>query len=199
MAKVRAELLLRVTNIRNLPPTLCTKKERKMKIRFAYWNVSKYFKNSPANSIEIRHAFEVFDAPEKVRRPYSKYLLSTLDSDFAENRFGSCDKLLNEIKKIEDEEIENFVFEYDGFIHYVNKNSVTFEHAIFGVCPHWPLWSCPLSHYKIAVQAARDFYALPESLNSEVVVELPESDMAQVTLFPPILSENEIAREENPR
>jgi hypothetical protein len=169
-----------------------------MKIRFAYWNVSKYFKNSPKNSIEIRHAFEVLGVHEKIRRPYSKYLLSTLDSDFSENEFGSFEKLLQEIKKIEDGEIENFIFEGDGFIHYINKNSVTFEHAIFGVCPHWPLWSCPLSHYKIAVQAARDFYALPESLKSEVVVELPESDMAQVTLFPPIFSEKEIALEAKP-
>jgi hypothetical protein len=163
----------------------------KMKIRLAYWDVSKYLKNGTSDGLEIRHAFEILNAPENIRRPYSKYLLSTLDSDFLKNRFGACDELLKEIQKIEDGEIEYFVFDYNGFTHYVNKKSAAFEHAIFGVCPHWPLWSCPLSHYKIAVQAARDFFAMPVSLETEVIVELPESDMAQISLFPPIMIERE--------
>ena len=162
-----------------------------MKIRFSYRDISKYFKNSTHAILEIRHAFEILDATENLRRPYSKYLLSTLDSDFFENRHKDCDLLLAEIKKLEDGELNNFYFEFDGFIHYVGGDSVTFEHAIFGVCPHWPLWSCPLSHYKIAVQAARDFFAMPVSLDTEVIVELPESDMAKVVLFPPKMIERE--------
>jgi hypothetical protein len=164
-----------------------------MKIRLAYWDVSKYLKNGTSDALEIRHAFEILDAPENLRRPYSKYLLSTLDSDFFENRHKDCDLLLAEIKKLEAGDLNNFNFEFDGFIHYVGRDSVTFEHAIFGVCPHWPLWSCPLSHYKIGVQAARDFFAMPVSLETEVIVELPESDMAKISLFPPKLAENKTA------
>lgn len=164
-----------------------------MKIRLAYWDVSKYLKNGTSDALEIRHAFEILDAPENLRRPYSKYLLSTLDSDFFENRHKDCDLLLAEIKKLEDSELNSFNFEFDGFTHYVGRDSVTFEHAIFGVCPHWPLWSCPLSHYKIAVEAARDFFTMPVSLDTEVIVELPETDMARISLFPPKLAENETA------
>ena len=162
-----------------------------MKLKFSYWDVSRYAKNKEPNYIEVRRAFEMIDASEKVRIPYGQYLLSSLDSDFLENRFGACDELLKEIEKIEAGKIEYFVFDYNGFIHYGNKKSAAFEHAIFGVCPHWPLWSCPLSHYKIAVQSARDFFAMPVSLDTEVIVELPDSDMAKVLLFPPIMIEIE--------
>ncbi len=162
-----------------------------MKLRFSYWDISQYVKNDEPNHRKIRRAFEMIDKSEKIRNSYGQYLLSSLDSDFLENRFGACDELLKEIEKIEASKIEHFVFDYNGFIHYVNKKSAAFEHAIFGVCPHWPLWSCPLSHYKIAVQAARDFFAMPVSLETEVIVELPESDMAQISLFPPIMIERE--------
>lgn len=164
-----------------------------MKIRLAYWDVSKYLKNIPKGAVEIRRAFEMIDVSESIRKPYSQYLLSSLDSDFSENRFGAFDELLKEIEKIEQGKSENHFFETNGFTYHIGKNSVTFEHAIYGVCPHWPLWSCPLSHYKIALQAARDFFALQESLDTEVIVELPESDMAKIVLFPPKLFENESA------
>jgi hypothetical protein len=162
-----------------------------MKLRFSYWDISQYVKNDEPNHRKIRRAFEMIDTSERTRNSYGQYLLSSLDSDFLENRFGACDELLKEIEKIEGGEIENFVFDYNGFIHHVSTKSAIFEHAIFGVCPHWPLWSCPLSHYKIAVQTARDFFAMPESLDTELIVDLPESDMAQIALFPPIMIERE--------
>jgi len=90
-----------------------------MKIKLAYWDVSKYLKNGTSDTLEIRHAFEILDATENLRMPYSKYLLSTLDSDFFENRHKDCDLLLAEIKKLEDGKLNNFYYEFDGFIHYV--------------------------------------------------------------------------------
>ncbi len=160
-----------------------------MKIRFFYLDISKYVKNSSSLNTEVLRTSEVLEASVSVKQAYRQDILSSLDSDFSENSFGACDELLKEIRKIEDGGIEYFVFDYDGFIHHVNKKSTTFEHAIFGVCPHWPLWSCPFSHYKIAAQAARDFYAMPASLDTGVIVELPDSDMAKVLLFPPIMIE----------
>jgi hypothetical protein len=170
-----------------------------MRIKFCYWDLSEYRKNCHHESTKIRRAFEMLDTPGNVGWAYGKYLLSSLDSDFSENEFGACDYLLEEIEKIESGETESYIYESNGFTHYIGRNSVTFEHSIFGICPHWPLWSCPFTHYKIALQAARDFYALPESMDTELIIELPESDMAQVTLFPPILAENEMALEKNPR
>jgi hypothetical protein len=32
---------------------------------------------------------------------------------------------------------------------------------------------------------------MPESLDTELIVDLPESDMAQISLFPPIMIERE--------
>ena len=162
-----------------------------MKIRFSYRDISKYFKNSTSDSLEIRHAFEIIDATEQIRKSYGQYLLSSLDSDFYENRFNDLDILIKKIESVEKREIKDYILHSGGFTQYISRYSVVFEHAIFGVCPHWPLWACPLSHYKIAVEAARDFFAMPESLDTEVIVELPESDMAQIALFPPIMIERE--------
>jgi hypothetical protein len=171
------------------------KRKVAVKIRLAYWDVSKYLRNTPKDTVEIQRAFEMIDVPESFRKPYSQYLLSSLDSDFYANQFGDCDELLAQVERVDRKEVENYIFESGGFTQYISKNSVTFEHAIYGVCPHWPLWSCPLSHYKIALQAARDFFALPESLDTELIVELPESDIAKIALFPPKLFENEAAKE----
>jgi len=162
-----------------------------MKIRFSYRDISKNFKNSTSDSLEIRHAFEIIDATEQIRKSYGQYLLSSLDSDFYENRFNDLDILIKKIESVEKREIKDYILHSGGFTQYISRYSVVFEHAIFGVCPHWPLWACPLSHYKIAVEAARDFFAMPESLDTEVIVELPESDMAQIALFPPIMIERE--------
>lgn len=164
-----------------------------MKIRFFYIDISKYIKNCNPLNTEVLRTSEILEASESVKKAYRQYLLSTLESDFFENRHKDCDLVLIEIEKLENGELNNFSFEFDGFIHYVSRDSATFEHAIFGVCPHWPLWSCPLSHYKIAVEAARDFFAMPESLGTELIVELPESDMAQIALFPPKISEKDDA------
>jgi hypothetical protein len=141
--------------------------------------------------LEIRHAFEIIDATEQIRKSYGQYLLSSLDSDFYENRFNDLDILIKKIESVEKREIKDYILHSGGFTQYISRYSVVFEHAIFGVCPHWPLWACPLSHYKIAVEAARDFFAMPESLDTELIVELPESDMAQIALFPPIMIERE--------
>ena len=162
-----------------------------MKLKFSYWDMSQHESGSQSIHRKIRRAFEMIDTSERTRNSYGQYLLSSLDSDFFENRHRDCDLVLIEISKLENGELNDFVCEFDGFIHYISRDSVTFEHAIFGVCPHWPLWSCPFSHYKIAVQAARDFYAMPASLDTEVIVELPESDMAKVVLFPAIMIERE--------
>ncbi len=164
-----------------------------MKIR--YFSHALY---SPANEVRsavsyIFRSAHLIDAPSSAKHAYSKYLFSSLDSDFSENRHGEFDKLLQEIDRIEKLEINYYIFEGQGFTHEISKKGVLFEHAIFGVCPHWPLWSCPLSHYKIAVQAARDFFAMPVSLDTELIVELPEADMAQIALFPPKMADKEKA------
>ena len=162
-----------------------------MKIRYFFYELA-----SPANEVRsavtyILRSAHLFDAPNSLQSAYSKYLFSSLDSDFSENIHGEFDKVLQEINRIERLEINSYVFEGQGFIHEINKKSVLFEHAIFGVCSHWPIWSCPLSHYKIAMQGWVKFLDFPKSLDREMIVDLPESDMAQVSLFPPTMIKRE--------
>lgn len=166
-----------------------------MKIRYFFHEIS-----SPENEIRpavsyILRSAHLLHAPDSVRHAYSKYLFSSLESDFFDNIRGDLDKVLQAINYIENGELGEYVFDGQGFIHKIGKKCVLFEHAIFGVCSHWPIWSCPLSHYKIAIQGWMKFLRTPESLDTELIVELPNSDMAQVTLFPLIFSENEIALE----
>ena len=47
-----------------------------LKIRLAYWDVSKYLINIPKDAVEIQRAFEMIDVPVSFRKPYSQYLLS---------------------------------------------------------------------------------------------------------------------------
>lgn len=107
-------------------------------------------------------------------RPYHTYLLSSLHSDFNENRFGACDDVLSEVERIERGEIDEYMYEGQGFMHIIRSEGVTFEHMIFGVCPEWPIWTCPLPHYKAALKGFRKFVKMPESINSELIIELPE-------------------------
>jgi hypothetical protein len=164
-----------------------------VKIRYFFYEIF-----SPSNEIRpaISYLFRsahLIDVPDSVRSAYSKYLFSSLDSDFSENRHGEFDKVLNEINRIEKLEIDNYVYEGQGFIHDINRKCVLFEHAVFGVCSHWPLWSCPFSHYKVAMQGWMKFLEIPESLGSEMIVDLPNSEMAQISLFPPKLFDKETA------
>ena len=164
-----------------------------MKIKFSYRKISEYGIKCPQNSIKIRQIFDMLETPKNMSWAYCKYLLSSLESDFYENHFNDLDILIKKIGLVECREIDGYVLDSGGFTHRITRKSVVFEHAIFGVCPHWPLWSCPLSHYKIAVQSARDFFAMPVSLDTELIVELPESDMAQIALFPPKMADKENA------
>jgi hypothetical protein len=60
---------------------------------------------------------EILEASDSVKKAYRQYLLSTLESDFFENRHKDCDLVLIEIEKLENGELNNFSFEFD-FINF---------------------------------------------------------------------------------
>ena len=145
-----------------------------MKVKFFY---KRY--HSPANELrgEIFNMAlygQLFGAPEEITAGYQSYLLSALSSDFNENRFGACDHVLSEVERIERGEIDEYMYEGQGFMHIIRREGVTFEHMIFGVCPEWPLWTCPLPYYKAVLKGFREFVKMPESIDSELIIELPE-------------------------
>jgi len=85
------------------------------------------------------------------------------------------DVVLQDIEKLERCEIEIASWGGDpGFEQTITREGVTFENGTFGECPEWPLWSCPLAHYKAALQGWRKFLDMPKSVDSELIVELPD-------------------------
>jgi hypothetical protein len=107
-------------------------------------------------------------------RPYAAYLFSALRTDFPEHSPEFCEEVMNAVERLERDEIDKYIWEGDGFTHTLTHDKVVFEHTIFGECPEWPIWSCPLSHYKAALLGWRRFIEMPEAIGTELIVELPD-------------------------
>lgn len=116
----------------------------------------------------------LIDAPPEISSQYKTHLLSSLSSDFVGSKYEFCDYVIQQIERLEKGEAAKYVWEGQSFVHTITRDGVTFEHSIFGECPEWPIWTCPLSHYKAALQGWRKFLEMPNALGSELIVELPE-------------------------
>lgn len=122
---------------------------------------------------QLWHTCNINSLPLNVKHPF--YLLcGALASDFYPNHPEHCDFVLQKIAQIESGEIEEYMWEGQGFLHYIKPDSVLFEHNIFGECPEWPLWSCSLAQYKAALLGWKKFIEMPKSIDSEFIVELPD-------------------------
>jgi len=108
-------------------------------------------------------------------RPYSTYLCSALSTDFPEYDPTFVDDVLEQVERIERGEIDAYEYEGDGFTQYITRDGVRFEHTVFGECPEWPIWYCTFAQYKAALQGYRRFLDMPKSIESELIVELPEN------------------------
>jgi hypothetical protein len=106
----------------------------------------------------------------------NKYLLAALDTDFSENFYGHIDEVLGAVAKIEVDELNEYEWEGQGFTSRITRDRVRFEHSVFGECPEWPVWCCTLAQYKAALQGYRRFLDLPKSIDTELVIELPEGE-----------------------
>lgn len=104
---------------------------------------------------------------------FEKYLLSALDTDYTTHTEW-CDQVLAEIDRLERGEITSYVWDGQGFQHRMTASKVIFEHTIFGECPDWPLWSCTLAQYKAALQGWRKFIDMPKSIETQLIIELPD-------------------------
>ena len=110
----------------------------------------------------------------KIGEPHPFYILSGALSDFLAHHPGLVDEALEDIAKLERGAIQTAEWGGEGFCHSLTPTKVTFEHAIFGECPEWPIWSCTLAQYKAALQGWRKFIDMPKSIDTELIVELPE-------------------------
>jgi hypothetical protein len=105
----------------------------------------------------------------------SKNYLPYLDTDFPAHHPEDIDNVLSEIEKLERGEVDITYWGGDpGFEQTITREGVTFEHGTFGECPEWPLWSCSLAQYKAALLGWKKFIEMPKSIDSELIVELPD-------------------------
>ena len=111
---------------------------------------------------------------EPLQRPYGKYLLRAIESDFWEHDLHRIDAALEDIAQIERGEIETAGWGNDAFSHLITRKDVTFEHTVFGECEVWPIWSCPLAHYKAALEGWRTFLNMTDDIGTELIIELPD-------------------------
>ena len=139
-----------------------------MKIRYFVHCYEGHDANDPYNL--FRYAIIV----DSESREFGNYLTSSLSTDFPAYRPEWAGKVLAEIEKLERGEIAEYTWSGDGFYHYIKSDSVTFEHSVFNECPEWPLWSCSLAQYKAALLGWKKFIGMPKSMDSELIVELPD-------------------------
>ena len=107
-------------------------------------------------------------------RPYKTYLASAIEADYWPDDIGRIDAALADIGKLERGEI-TLVFHGNTFSHGLTPTQAVMEHSDCGAVSHWPLWTCPLSNYKAALQGWRTFIKMPDDVASELIIELPEA------------------------
>ncbi len=140
-----------------------------MKVRFFV------YETRSSNGLH-RSPWRTSSIEDDVHCDYNKYLLSALDTDFSENRHGQVDEALDAVQKIERGELASFDTGGQSFWHHINQEGVRFEHNVFGECPEWPIWCCTLAQYKAALQGYRRFLDMPRSIESELIIDLPEGE-----------------------
>ena len=143
-----------------------------MKVRFYFYELKSHYGHPPS----LCQGSTVVNAFIPVAGDFNKYLLSAIDTDFSENRYGDVDEALAAVEKIEQGELNEFDTGGQGFCHHITQDRVRFEHSVFGECPEWPIWCCTLAQYKAALQGYRRFLDMPRSIDTELIIELPEGE-----------------------
>jgi hypothetical protein len=114
----------------------------------------------------------LIDAPELVANQFNEYLLSAIQHDYSEHDPEDCDEVLHDIKRLESGEISSCVAGTpDHFMHSLTATRVTLEHSIFN---EWPIWACTLAQYKAALEGWRRFIDMPKSIDSELIIDMPD-------------------------
>ena len=138
-----------------------------MIIKFSYYN-DEDFGLTAFSEIEFSQK-EIFEN-KKNKNEYIKYLVTGIMEDFPYEEI--IDDFLLKLEKIETEELKEIIWDGQAFQHKINKETVEFEHTIFGICEEYPIWSCKFEEYKRVLEGWEHFLKMEYSLESEVEVEL---------------------------
>lgn len=138
-----------------------------MIIKFSYYN-DEDFGLTAFSEIEFSQK-EIFEN-KKNKDEYIKYLVTGIMEDFPYEEI--IDDFLLKLEKIETGELKEIIWDGQAFQHKINKETVEFEHTIFGICEEYPIWSCKFEEYKRVLEGWEHFLKMEYSLESEVKVEL---------------------------
>ena len=138
-----------------------------MIIKFSYYN-DEDFGLTAFSEIEFSQK-EIFEN-KKNKNEYIKYLVTGIMEDFPYEEI--IDDFLLKLEKIETGELKEIIWDGQAFQHKINKETVEFEHTIFGICEEYPIWSCKFEEYKKVLEGWEHFLKMEYSLESEVEVEL---------------------------
>ena len=138
-----------------------------MIIKFSYYN-DEDFGLTAFSEIEFSQK-EIFEN-KKNKNEYIKYLVTGTMEDFPYEEI--IDDFLLKLEKIETGELKEIIWDGQAFQHKINKETVEFEHTIFGICEEYPIWSCKFEEYKKVLEGWEHFLKMEYSLESEVEVEL---------------------------
>ena len=138
-----------------------------MIIKFSYYN-DEDFGLTAFSEIEFSQK-EIFEN-KKNKNEYIKYLVTGIMEDFPYEEI--IDDFLLKLEKIETGELKEIIWDGQAFQHKINKETVEFEHTIFGICEEYPIWSCKFEEYKRVLEGWEHFLKMEYSLESEVEVKL---------------------------
>ena len=138
-----------------------------MIIKFGYYN-DEDFGLTAFSEIEFSQK-EIFEN-KKNKNEYIKYLVTGIMEDFPYEEI--IDDFLLKLEKIETGELKEIIWDGQAFQHKINRETVEFEHTIFGICEEYPIWSCKFEEYKRVLEGWEHFLKMEYSLESEVEVEL---------------------------
>ena len=138
-----------------------------MIIKFSYYN-DEDFGLTAFSEIEFSQK-EIFEN-KKNKNEYIKYLVTGTMEDFPYEEI--IDDFLLKLEKIETGELKEIIWDGQAFQHKINRETVEFEHTIFGICEEYPIWSCKFEEYKRVLEGWERFLKMEYSLESEVEVEL---------------------------
>ena len=138
-----------------------------MIIKFSYYN-DEDFGLTAFSEIEFSQK-EIFEN-KKNKNEYIKYLVTGIMEDFPYEEI--IDDFLLKLEKIETGELKEIIWDGQAFQHKINKETVEFEHTVFGICEEYPIWSCKFEEYKRVLEGWEHFLKMEYSLESEVKVEL---------------------------
>ena len=138
-----------------------------MIIKFSYYN-DEDFGLTAFSEIEFSQK-EIFEN-KKNKNEYIKYLVTGIMEDFPYEEI--IDDFLLKLEKIETGELKEIIWDGQAFQHKINKETVEFEHTVFGICEEYPIWSCKFEEYKRVLEGWEHFLKMEYSLKSEVKVEL---------------------------